>query len=85
MAANVDPPKSHDLLRLVRMLSTDAAEPFLDVELEELTQWAIEGRYPEDLDEAATADATRAVELAALVVAASEKPPERPTDRRTSP
>ena len=27
VVANVDPPKSHDLLRLVRMLSTDAAGP----------------------------------------------------------
>lgn len=65
VAANIDPPKSHDLLRLVRMLSADAARSFLDVDLQELTRWAIEGRYPEDLDEAVTRGARRAVELAA--------------------
>lgn len=85
VVAEVDPPKSHDLLRLVRMLSADAAEPFLAVDLEELTRWAIEGRYPEDLDEAVTGDATRAVELAALVVASAEELLERAADRGTSP
>ena len=67
------------------MLSVDAAGPFLAVDLEEFTRWAIEGRYPEDLDEAVTRDATRAVELAALVVAAAEEPQERAADRGTSP
>ena len=73
VVANIDPPKPHDLLRLVRMLSADAAGPFLDLDLEELTRWAIEGRYPEDLDEAVRKDATRAVELAAQVVAAAQE------------
>lgn len=64
VAADVDPPKSHNLMRLARMLTEERASLLLEVDLEELTRWAIEGRYPEDLDEATTADATRAVELA---------------------
>lgn len=50
VAADVDPPKSHNLLRLTRMLTEERASPLLEVDLEELTRWAIEGRYPEDLD-----------------------------------
>lgn len=64
VAADVDPPRSHDLLRLVRMLPAARASELLDIDLEELTRWAIEGRYPEDLDEAIADDADRAVALA---------------------
>lgn len=69
VAADVDPPKSHNLLRLARMLAEEQARLLLEVDLEELTRWAIEGRYPEDLDEATTNDATRAVEVARQVTA----------------
>lgn len=64
----VDPPKSHNLVRLVRMLPSDVADPILAVDLEDLTRWAIEGRYPEDLDEASTEDAERAVTTASSVL-----------------
>jgi len=69
VAADIDPPRSHNLLRLARMLTEERASLILEVDLEELTRWAIEGRYPEDLDEATTNDATRAVELAGRVTA----------------
>jgi len=67
VAADIDPLRSHNLLRLARMLTEERASLILEVDLEELTRWAIEGRYPEDLDEATTNDATRAVELAGRV------------------
>ncbi|MCL4445700.1 MAG: hypothetical protein M1134_02325 [Actinobacteria bacterium] len=38
------------------------------VDLEDLTRWAVEGRYLEDLDEAAATDAGRAVEVALKVI-----------------
>lgn len=38
-----------------------------DMDLEDLTRWAIEGRYPGDLDEATAEDADRAVQLAGRV------------------
>ena len=73
VAADVDPPKSHNLLRLARMLTEERACLLLEVDLEELTRWAIEGRYPEDLDEATANDATRAVELARQVTALAHR------------
>lgn len=39
------------------------------LELPELTQWAIEGRYPADLDEATDADATKSIGIATSVLA----------------
>ena len=73
VAADVDPPKSHNLLRLARMLTEERARLLLEVDLEELTRWAIEGRYPEDLDEATSTDATRAVELARQITALAHR------------
>ncbi len=67
VAADVDPPKSHNPLRLARMLTEERVRPLFEVDLEELTRWAIAGRYPEDLDEAATTDAAQTVELARQV------------------
>ncbi|MGH9076374.1 MAG: HEPN domain-containing protein [Acidimicrobiales bacterium] len=73
VAADVDPPKSHNLMHLARMLTEERASLLLEIDLEELTRWAIEGRYPEDLDEASTNDATRAVELATQVTALAHR------------
>ena len=73
VAADVDPPRSHNLLRLARMLAEERAGLLLEVDLEELTRWAIEGRYPDDLDEATTTDATRAVELAGQVTSRAHR------------
>ena len=73
VAADVDPPKSHNLLRLARMLTEERARLLLEVDLEELTRWAIEGRDPEDLDEATVNDATRAVELAWQITALAHR------------
>lgn len=73
VASDMDPPKSHNLLRLTRMLTEERARLLLEVDLEELTRWAIEGRYPEDLDEATSTDATRAVELARQITALAHR------------
>jgi HEPN domain-containing protein len=73
VAADIDPPKSHNLLRLARMLAADQASELFEVDLEELTRWAIEGRYPDDLDEATTSDADRAVALASQVTALAHR------------
>ena len=79
VASDMDPPKSHNLLRLARMLTEDRVRLLLEVDLEELTRWAIEGRYPEDLDEATANDATRAVELARQVTALAHRALEEDT------
>jgi HEPN domain-containing protein len=62
-----DPPKVHNLVRLARMVPDIAGS--LDTEqLAELTQWALDGRYPGDLHDATYADAERATAFAAQVV-----------------
>lgn len=38
------------------------------IQLPELTRWSIEGRYPDDLDEATHADAVKAIAVAAQVL-----------------
>jgi len=45
----VDPPKSHDLIRLSRQVSAALQQPLESLDLAELTRWAIEGRYPTNL------------------------------------
>jgi HEPN domain-containing protein len=65
---NIDPPKLHDLDRLVQRLPSDEGLELSAIELPELTRWAIEGRYPGDLDEANATDAVRAVAIAKQVL-----------------
>ena len=61
---DVDPPKLHDLDRLAQRLPRDEGSDFAAIDLPELTRWAIEGRYPADLDEATHADALKAIAIA---------------------
>ena len=68
VAYDIDPPRQHDLARLALRLPPAAADALLAIDVDELSRWAIEGRYPADLDEAQEADATRALELAGHVV-----------------
>ncbi len=72
-AADVDPPKSHNLLRLARMLPPEWATDLLEMDLEDLTRWATEGRYPADLDEGTSGDAQRAIDLAERVAASAHR------------
>lgn len=64
-----DPPKIHDLARLARMLSEPAQASFDELDLAELTRWAIEGRYPDDLEEATSSDVDTALDTTESVVA----------------
>ena len=58
---DIDPPKQHDLVRLtVRLPHRDQAL-FAGIDIEQLSRWAIEGRYPDDYDEATTAEAADAL------------------------
>lgn len=68
MFHDVDPPKLHDLDRLVQRLPAGERSGFMALELPQLTRWSIEGRYPADLDEATADDATSAVVMAADVI-----------------
>jgi HEPN domain-containing protein len=66
---NIDPPKLHDLDRLAQRLPNDEGDAFSLIELPVLTRWAIEGRYPGDLDEATHADGNKAIAIARQVLA----------------
>jgi HEPN domain-containing protein len=63
-ARDVDPPKLHDLDRLAQRLPDNEQTAFREIDLPPLTRWAIDGRYPGDLDEATRDDAEEAVSLA---------------------
>ena len=65
---DTDPPKLHDLDRLVQRLPETERPAFEALELPELTRWAIEGRYPADLDEATADDATKSIYIASSVL-----------------
>ena len=65
---DVDSPKPHDLDRLAQRLPNDEGSAFAPIELPELTRWSIEGRYPAHLDEAAPADAPKAIAIAEQVL-----------------
>jgi hypothetical protein len=47
----------------------DEGDAFSLIELPVLTRWAIEGRYPGDLDEATHADGNKAIAIARQVLA----------------
>jgi HEPN domain-containing protein len=66
---DVDPPKLHYLVRLNVMVGSAAGVPA--EQLDELSRWALEGRYPADLAEATTADMVAAIDIARRVVAAT--------------
>lgn len=65
---DIDPPKLHDLDRMAQRLPDDEGRAFATIELQELTRWSIEGRYPADLDEATQADAQQAIAVARKVL-----------------
>jgi HEPN domain-containing protein len=68
VARSMDPPKVHDLVRLSRLLDDEDQVPFGDLDLTELTRWAIEGRYPGDVQEATATDAKVALDTARATV-----------------
>ena len=63
-AHDIDPPKQHDLSRLVQRLPERDRDLLDGIDIDELSRWAIEGRYPDDFDEASTAEAATALKLA---------------------
>lgn len=67
VALDIDPPRTHNLLRLEQLTPPQLRTALVGIDLEGLTRWEIEGRYPEDLAEATEADAVDAVAAAAEV------------------
>jgi HEPN domain-containing protein len=65
---DIDPPKLHDLDRLAQRLPDGEGRAFVSIKLPELTRWAIEGRYPADMEEATQADGLAAISIARQVL-----------------
>ena len=74
-----------DLDRLTARLPESDARLFDDIDLPDLSRWAIEGRYPGDLDEASSAQAERAIVIAAELVGTTQSAIARLEGGRISP
>lgn len=61
VAYDIDPPKQHDLVKLARRLADASQHLLTSVDLEGLSRWAIDGRYPDDFEEATRVQAHEAV------------------------
>lgn len=73
VAHDIDPPKGHRLDQMAGLLPDADAVLFIALDLPELSRWAIEGRYPDDFDEATRVQASAAVDLARTIVAVVER------------
>lgn len=69
VAGGTDPARTHDLTRLSEPLDAGLRDRLDAMDLVELTRWSIEGRYPDEFDEASEADAERALRAAGSIVA----------------
>jgi HEPN domain-containing protein len=72
VALDVDPPKQHNLVRLMRVVPAEYRLAITDDELQDLSRWAIEGRYPDSVLEATRQQAIDAIELARQVLELSQ-------------
>jgi HEPN domain-containing protein len=61
VAGGTDPARTHDLTRLSGPLDAGLRGRLDAMDLVELTRWSIEGRYPDEFDEASEKDAERAL------------------------
>lgn len=57
-------------MRLTVRLPAREQERFVGIDIEQLSRWAIEGRYPDDYDEATSEDAAEALGEALRVLEA---------------
>lgn len=64
----IDFPKSHDLERLASLLAQDPSDQRRWDGLSELSEWAVEARYPGEFPEPTLAEAEQAVRWAATIL-----------------
>ena len=67
---DIDSPKSHDLGELLKLLPQDKNIPLTIHEAEELTDYAVSARYPDDNELISILEATQACEIAKRVSSA---------------
>lgn len=60
-------PRTHDLEAIVALLPIHIQEAFSSIDLERLTVWAVESRYPGEWDDATADDANTALQTATQI------------------
>ncbi len=73
ISRQIDFPYSHDLDRLRGLLPPGSSLHAACPDLAELTQWAVEARYPDDLPDLTRDDARRAIVQARQVIEGSTR------------
>jgi len=68
VAEDVDPPKLHDLRRLLERCASPIMSELNEPALEDLSRWSIAGRYPADVDEGTAGDAEACLAAASRVL-----------------
>jgi HEPN domain-containing protein len=68
VAEDTDPPKLHDLRRLLERCSSRIMSELNEPALEDLSRWSIAGRYPADVAEGTAADAEACLATASRVL-----------------
>jgi HEPN domain-containing protein len=68
VAEDVDPPKLHDLRRLLERCASPIMAELDEPVLEDLSRWSIAGRYPADVDEGTAGDVVASMDTATRVL-----------------
>ena len=68
VAEDIDPPKLHDLRRLLERCSSPIMAGLDEPALEDLSRWSVAGRYPADVDEGTAGDVEVCLDMATRIL-----------------
>jgi HEPN domain-containing protein len=68
VAEDTDPPKLHDLRRLLQRCVSPVMMELDEPALEDLSRWSVAGRYPADVDEGTAKDVETCLDTASRVL-----------------
>jgi HEPN domain-containing protein len=68
VAEDMDPPRLHDLRRLLERCASPIMAELDEPALEDLSRWSIAGRYPVDVDEGTAEDVASCLDTAGRVL-----------------
>jgi HEPN domain-containing protein len=73
VAEDTDPPKLHDLRRLLQRCASPVMAELDAPALEDLSRWSVAGRYPADVDEGTAEEVEICLDTASLVLERATK------------
>jgi HEPN domain-containing protein len=85
VACGIDFPRSHSVDRLLALLPSEMADEFDLDALEELTPWAVAGRYPEDIANPDLNTTRRLIESATSALACAARLAASLTESKPAP